>query len=396
MRKHSAVIIGGGAAGICAAISKARTGDSVIICEKMTQLGKKILASGNGRCNLLNDNFGEIYYNPVSRELVKSILVKFGKSEILNFFTGLGLETYLQDGRIFPITNQAASVLKVLEMELTRLSVPIEYDFDCGDVSFTKNGIVVSSQNGNTIMCQKVIITGGGKSYPALGADGSIYKVITQLGHTLIHPVPSVVPLVVKDSLCHNLQGQRIFAGTKSIIDGKKSDEVRGELLFTKYGLSGTCVLDVSEEISIAINRHHKSEVFIAIDMVPFLDKERLMLRLENRKREKALPDEMLVGILPNKISMALRDLFENGDIATAVNSLKEMRFKVINTKSWNEAEFTSGGINVNEIKPGTLESKLRKGIYFAGEVLDVNGKRGGYNLGWAWASGFVAGQTLK
>jgi len=396
MRKYSAVIIGGGAAGICAAISKAHTGDSVIVCEKMTQLGKKILASGNGRCNLLNDNFGEIFYNPISRELVKSILVKFGKPEILHFFNGLGLETYSQDGRIFPITNQAASVLKVLEMELTRLSVPIEYDFDCCDVTFTKNGIVVSSQNGNTIMCQKVIITGGGKSYPALGADGSIYKVITQLGHTLIQPVPSVVPLVVKDSLCHNLQGQRIFAGAKSIIDGKKSDEVRGELLFTKYGLSGTCVLDVSEEISIAINRHHKSEVFIAIDMVPFLDKERLMLRLENRKKEKVVPDEMLAGILPNKISIALRGLFENGDIPTAVNSLKETRFKVINTKSWNEAEFTAGGINVNEIKPGTLESKLRKGIYFAGEVLDVNGKRGGYNLGWAWASGFVAGQTLK
>jgi predicted Rossmann fold flavoprotein len=245
-------------------------------------------------------------------------------------------------------------------------------------------------------MCQKVIITGGGKSYPALGADGSIYKVITQLGHTLIQPVPSAVPLVIKDSLCHNLQGQRIFAGAKSIIDGKKSDEVRGELLFTKYGLSGTCVLDVSEEISIAINRHHKSEVFIAIDMVPFLDKERLMLRLENRKKEKVVPDEMLAGILPNKISIALRGLFENGDIPTAVNSLKEMCFEVINTKSWNEAEFTAGGINVNEIKPGTLESKLRKGIYFAGEVLDVNGKRGGYNLGWAWASGFVAGQTLK
>ena len=121
MEKYNTVVIGGGAAGICAAISKARTGDSVIICEKMTQLGKKILASGNGRCNLLNDNFSEFYYNPAARELVKSILSKFGKSEILDFFKDLGLETYSQDGRIFPITNQAASVLKVLEMELRRI-----------------------------------------------------------------------------------------------------------------------------------------------------------------------------------------------------------------------------------------------------------------------------------
>ena len=395
MEKYTTVVIGGGAAGICAAISKARTGDSVIICEKMTQLGKKILASGNGRCNLLNDNFDEVYYNPASRELVKSILSKFGKSAILDFFNGLGLETYSQDGRIFPITNQAASVLKVLEIELRRLSVPIEYNFDCRSISFSKNGVVVTSKNGNKISCQKVIITGGGKSYPALGSDGSIYEVVRQLGHTLIEPVPSAVPLVVKDSLCHYLQGQRIFAGARSIIDGRKSEEVSGELLFTKYGLSGTCILDVSEEISIAINRYHKKEVFIAIDMVPFLDKAQLMRKFAKRKKEKALPNEMLAGILPNKLCVAFKGLFENGDIEAAVDSLKEMRFKVVGTKSWNEAEFTAGGINVSEVNPETLESKLRNGIYFAGEVLDVNGKRGGYNLGWAWASGFVAGQTL-
>jgi hypothetical protein len=395
MEKYSTVVIGGGAAGICAAISKARTGESVIICEKMTQLGKKILASGNGRCNLLNDNLGEFYYNSSARDLVKSIFNKFGKFEILNFFTGLGLETYSQDGRIFPITNQASSVLKVLGMELRRLSVPIEYNFDCSSISFSRNDIVVTSKNGNKISCQKVVITGGGKSYPALGSDGSIYEVVRQVGHTLIEPVPSAVPLVIKDSLCHYLQGQRIFASARSIVEGERSDEVRGELLFTKYGLSGTCIFDISEEISIAINRHRKKDVFIAIDMVPFLDKEQLTRKLINRKNEKALPDEILAGILPNKLCIALKGLFGNGDIDAAVDSLKETRFKILGTKSWNEAEFTAGGINVNEVNAGTLESKLRKGIYFAGEVLDVNGRRGGYNLGWAWASGFVAGQTL-
>ena len=195
------------------------------------------------------------------------------------------------------------------------------------------------------------------------------------MGHTIVEPVPSAVPLVVKDSLCHLLQGQRIFAGARSIIDGRKSEEVRGELLFTKYGLSGTCILDISEEISIAINRQHKKDVFVAVDLVPFLNKEQLTSRLQNRKKEKATPDEMLVGILPNKLCVALKGLFENGDIDAAVNSLKDTRFKVSGTRSWNEAEFTAGGINVNEVNPGTLESKLQKGIYFAGEVLDVNGK---------------------
>ena len=395
MEKYEVVVIGGGAAGICAAISKARTGGSVIICEKTTQLGKKILATGNGRCNLLNDNFNETYYNHAARNLVKSIFYKFGKFEILGFFSSLGLEIYSQEGRIFPITNQASSVLKVLEIELRRLSVPVEYDFCCDQVSFSKSGIVVSSKNGKRIVCRKVIITGGGKTYPALGSDGSVYDIARQLGHTLVEPVPSAVPLVVKDNLCQALQGQRIFAAASIIIDGRKSEEVKGELLFTKYGLSGTCILDVSEEISIAINRQHKKNVFVAVDLVPFLNKEQLTSRLQNRKKEKAFADEMLVGILPNKLCVALKDLFENDDIDAAVNSLKDTRFKISGTRSWNEAEFTAGGISTDEVNTETLESKLHKGIYFAGEVLDVNGRRGGYNLGWAWASGHVAGQTL-
>jgi predicted Rossmann fold flavoprotein len=361
----------------------------------MMQLGKKILASGNGRCNLLNDNFSEIYYNPASIELVRSILVKFGKKEILEFFNGLGLETYSQDGRIFPVTNQAASVLKVLEMELRKLSVPVEYDFNCEDISFAKNGIIISSKNGKILTCQKVVITGGGKTYPALGSDGSTYDIAMKMGHTMTEPVPSTMPLMVKDTLCHYLQGQRISASIRSVIDGITSPEVRGELLFTNYGLSGICVLDISEEISIAINRYHKKDVYVTVDMVPFLDKEKLKQKLIHRKKEKIPPEEMLAGILPNKFCVALKGLFDNGDIDTIINSLKDRRFSVMATKSWNEAEFTAGGINVNEIIPGTLESKLRKGIYFAGEVLDVNGKRGGYNLGWAWASGFIAGQTL-
>ena len=395
MEKYATVVIGGGAAGICAAISQARSGHSVIICEKTSQLGKKILASGNGRCNLLNDNLSELNYNAAARDLVKSIFHKFGKSEILDFFGSLGLETYSQDGRIFPVTNQAASVLKVLEIELKRLSVPVELDFCCDGISFSKSDIVLSSKNGKRIYCRKVIITGGGKTYPSFGSDGSIYEIARQLGHTMIEPVPCAVPLVVKDSLCHILQGQRIFAGARSIIDGKKSEEIRGELLFTKYGLSGTCILDISEEISIAINRQHKKDVFAAVDLVPSLNKEQLISSLQNRKNQKVIPEEMLVGILPNKLCTAFKYLFEKGDINSAANSLKDTHFRVTSTRGWNEAEFTAGGINVNEVDSGTLESKLHKGIYFAGEVLNVNGRRGGYNLGWAWASGYVAGQTL-
>lgn len=221
-----------------------------------------------------------------------------------------------------------------------------------------------------------------------------MYEIALQLGHTIVEPVPSAVSVVVKDSLCHFLQGQRIFARVKSVIEGKIGNEAKGELLFTKYGLSGTCILDISEAISIAMNRHNKTEIFVYVDMVPFMDRERLENELAKRMKARLTDEEILVGILPNKLCVAFKDIFRDTDIEAAVNLLKNRRFKVQGTRGWNEAEFTSGGVNVDDVKPGTLESKLRKDVYFAGEILDVNGERGGYNLGWAWASGFVAGQT--
>jgi predicted Rossmann fold flavoprotein len=358
----------------------------------MPQLGKKILASGDGRCNLLNENFNESFYNPDARGLVKSVFDQTGKTEILDFFKSLGLHLYARDSRIFPLTNQSASVLKVLEMELHRLAVPVECSFNCSGITSSVEGISVQSAAGQQIEGDKVIITGGGKTYPAFGSDGSVYEIARKLGHSIIEPVPAVVPLVVKDALCQVLQGQRIFARAKSVVNGETGADAQGELLFTKYGLSGTCILDVSEGISIALNRLHNTEVFIEVDLVPFMEREQLKGELALRKKNGLQPVDMLVGILPNRCSVALKNILEANDLDIAVNLLKNRRFRVAGTRSWNEAEFTSGGINTAEVMTGTLESKVKKRVYFAGEVLDVNGKRGGYNLGWAWASGIVAG----
>jgi len=393
--EYKTAVIGGGAAGIVAAISCKRSGNPVVLCEKTSQIGKKILASGNGRCNLLNEDFDSKYYNQAARKLVTGIYSQFGKAQILSFFKGLGLGTFSKEGRIFPVTNQASSVLKVLEMELKKLSVAVEYGFKCMAVNTSKTVFNVVSESRKTIVSRNVILTGGGKSYPSYGSDGSIYEIARQLGHTIVEPVPSVVPLIVKDKLCYTLQGQRISARAKSQVNGKVGQEVEGELLFTKYGLSGTCILDVSEDISIAINREHKTNVHVVVDLVPFMSREQLKSELDNRKKLKFPVEDRLVGILPNKIAVALKDLFLDGNNDVAVENLKNQRFPVAGTRGWNEAEFTSGGVKVDEINPKTLESKLHNGLYFAGEVLDVNGKRGGYNLGWAWASGYIAGQTM-
>jgi predicted Rossmann fold flavoprotein len=392
MSKYSVVVIGGGAAGICAAITAARAGHSVVIVEKTAQLGKKILASGDGRCNLLNENFTADFFNPSARALVSSVISQYGKSDILDYFHELGLQVYSREGRIFPVTNQSASVLKVLEMELRRFEIPIEYNFACVEIKCSGAGFELIAASGGSVEGGKVVITGGGRAYPAFGSDGSAYDIARKLGHSIVEPVPAVVPLVVKDNLCQRLQGQRILAGAWSIVNNKTGEVVHGELLFTKYGLSGTCILDVSEAISIAINRDHRTDVEVAVDLVPFLSRDQLKNELTYRLRKSIPPAELLCGILPNKCAIALQPVFAADRLDMVVNALKNRRFKVMATRGWNEAEFTSGGINVAEIKLNTLESKMVRGIYFAGEILDVNGKRGGYNLGWAWSSGMTAG----
>jgi predicted Rossmann fold flavoprotein len=388
------VVIGGGAAGIVAAISKARQGAPVVICEKTSQLGKKILTTGNGRCNLLNDNLNENNYNESARTLVRTVFPRFGKSAIQEFFSGLGLHVYSQDGRFFPVTNQAATVLKVLEMELRRLDVPVRFGFNCNGVSVSGDNVLVSSQSREQIECRQVILTGGGKTYPATGSDGSIYQVAEQIGHRIVIPVPSAVPLVVKDDLCQLLQGQRIQAVVTTMIGGGKTEASGGELLFTRYGLSGTCILDISQSVSVALNREHIKTVRLSIDLIPSLDFGQLLRELENRHDSGMAAEDMLVGILPNKFCLALKGLFTANSLQAAARSLKSYPFVVFATRGWNEAEFTSGGVDVHDIDPYTLESKIKKHVYFAGEVLDVDGRRGGYNLAWAWASGYVAGLT--
>lgn len=396
MQAFKILVIGAGAAGIVAAIGAKRQNKSVLLCDRMQQPGKKILASGNGRCNLMNDRLAEDCYNPAARNMVRSVFSRFDKIEILSFFRDLGLEVFSEEGRVFPVTNQAASVLKVLELELRRLFVPLEMNFQVARLFESEGSFIAVSRSGHKIAADNVIICTGGRSYPALGSDGSGYELAKTFGHKLIEPVPVAVPLVVKMKLCHFLQGQKIPARAKAVIDNNIAAESRGDLLFTQYGLSGTAILDISRDISVRINRAHGKDACVKADLVPYLEKNDLKERLQKRLEKGVLPQDMLAGILPNKFCQVFSYLFKDNDMEEAANILKDMSFDVAATRGWNEAEFTAGGIDLAEVNADTLESKLKKGLYFAGEILDVDGKRGGYNLAWAWASGLVAGSTLK
>lgn len=392
-------VVGGGAAGLAAAISAARRGSRVVVCDRMPRLGKKILATGGGRCNLLPERLEASSFTTTSPSVVASVFGQFGPERILDFFKGLGLRTYSDGSRIFPVTNQAASVLSVLELEVRRLGIAVETNLEARSVG-RKSGIfsISAAGSGKKLEARSVVLAGGGRSYPALGSNGSCYELAAIFGHGIITPVPSAVPLIVKDRMCHVLQGRKIRARATGLIGGKPTESADGEILFTQYGLSGTAVLDISESLSAAIHRGGNPDTAVVLDLVPFMTASSLAAELSKRIREGWADSDLVAGILPDRFSslvsrwLAAEKRHTERAAETLAAALKAKRLPVSGTRGWNEAEFTSGGVDAREVDPRTLESVRRPGLYFAGEILDVQGPRGGYNLAWAWASGIVAG----
>jgi predicted Rossmann fold flavoprotein len=398
MRSFQVAVVGGGASGLTAAISAARAGAGVVICERSSRIGRKVLASGNGRCNLTNDRLDSSFYNPASRKLVDSVFSRFGNDSIKSFFRGIGLLMRSDEGRVFPVTNQAASVLKVLEDELVRLGVKVEKDFEVSDITSPKRAgsFCLSSTSGRSVEASSVVIACGGRSYPALGSDGAGYKLAERIGHKIVKPVPAAVPLTVKDPICHLLQGQKIEAAASCVVNGSVRMKAEGDLLFTRYGLSGTAILDISGAASIAIHREGEGDVQVEADMAPFMTETELESEISSRRSRRPGPADLLTGILPNKFSAAFRSEAQTKDPWRLVSSIKRRTFKVTGTRGWNEADFTSGGVDTASVDASTLASRMMPGVYFSGEVLDVDGRRGGYNLAWAWASGHVAGRMAS
>jgi predicted Rossmann fold flavoprotein len=397
-KRAEVAVVGGGAAGLTAAISAARRGATAVICDRMPRLGKKILATGGGRCNLSNDDVSPAAFTSSNRIVVASVLGRFGGEAVRDFFKGIGLEMVSEDGRIFPVTNQASSVLRLLENETRRLGVVAELGFEAVEIRLQGEAFSVLSGDGRAVEARSVILAGGGKSYPALGSNGSAYRLAQSFGHHLVPPVPSAVPVLVKDRMCHALQGLKTRARAASIIGGRTQETADGEVLFAQYGLSGTAILDVSESLSVAIHREGRTDTALILDLVPFLSRNVLASKFTKRMRDNWTDGDLGAGILPDRFGALLPFMIpagarDPGERASALAAaLKEKRFAVYGTRGWNEAEFTCGGVDAREVHPRTLESKLRKGVYFAGEILDVQGRRGGFNLAWAWASGFVAG----
>ncbi len=400
-------VIGGGASGLIVAIVARRRGAEVTIYEKTNRVGKKILATGNGRCNYTNMNMSMDRYHGKNVEKSEDVFNFFGLNDTLTFFEDLGIHTYVDEsGKVYPNSLQASSILDVLRYEVERLNILELTDFEVKELRKNKDKFSIIGKE-ETHNADKVILCCGGKSSPQLGSDGSGYKLAEIFGHNLIDPFPALVQLKLKGNYFKKITGVRFDGVVKGIEDKKVIREEEGEILFTEYGISGPPILQISRML---INEKNKGKtVYVLVDSFPQFNKVMLYDLLNDRFSKMAYKNlqDSLIGLINKKlISVVLSEAgFENfeqkekkcsklnkKEIYKIVDVLKEWKFEVIGHNTWEQSQVTAGGIDLLTVNNKTLESKKEKGLYLAGEILDVDGDCGGFNLQWAWSSGYTAG----
>lgn len=418
--KHDIMIIGGGASGIMAALCAKNYGADVAIMEGNDRLGKKILTTGNGRCNITNlsidaaiKNYIEkkesyMPYHSDNKDFFLSALSSFSVRNTIDFFNGLGLELVtLENGKMYPMSLQASSVLDVMRMALEELEIPIYTNYKAENIIASKNDFsILTKINGmeETFKCSKLILCAGGKAAPATGSDGSGYSLAKKLGHNIIAPHPALVQLKLNYKNLKALSGIKFDGFAEIFVEGESKRKEFGEILFTDYGISGPPILQLSRTASCNLGKR----VTIKINMLPDYSEEALENFIENRKAlfgHRSLYNSF-IGIINKKLLPILLKEAGITDIHKPLETLdwKEKKnlikllsaweFQVTDTNSFSSAQVTTGGIDTHQVSSSTLESKIVKNLYFAGEILDVDGDCGGFNLQWAWSSGYMAAKS--
>ncbi|SET08927.1 hypothetical protein SAMN05660297_01366 [Natronincola peptidivorans] len=401
------LVIGGGAAGLTAAIAAGRNGAKVTIIEKLDRVGKKILATGNGRCNFTNINMDLKFFHGENVRFAQGILQSFDVEQTISFFEYLGIAHKIEEGgKVFPMSDQAASVLDVLRYEIEELDIKEQCNSEVVSIQAKDKGFKLILKDKQTIEGDKVILTTGGKASPQLGSDGNGYLLAKSLGHRVIETIPALVQLKLKAPFLKALKGVK-FIGEAAII-GEESilRKEAGEILFTDYGISGPPILQLSRKAAEGLK--NKKKLYIQLDMFPHLQWEELLEMLQIRlgyQPQKAL-DFSFIGLLNKRlIPVVLKEAgiknpqkkcetISIDEIEKIVDQLKQWRIEIVDTQSWRNAQTTAGGLDVEDIDAKTMESKLIPGLYFAGEIVDIDGDCGGFNLQWAWSSGYIAGEA--
>lgn len=406
--KVNVLIAGGGAAGMMAAISAGRNGAKVTIVEKMNRPGRKLSITGKGRCNLTNTDDLEDFLSNIGPDprFLRNAFARFFRHQLIELFHELGLKTVIErGGRVFPENNSAPEVVNVMKKEFQRLGTEILINTIVEDILVQEGkakGVVVSKDK--IIEADRIILAMGGSSYPGTGSTGDGYQLARKLGHSVREPAPSLVPLITAGNIAQRLQGLTLKnVNARVFVEGKKAGEMFGEMLFTHFGLSGPIILSLSRQFNRAILENRKVE--ISIDLKPALDPETLDRRLlrDFSDHSKMHLKGILKGLLPSSLIPVCIEVLkinpekQAGQVTAEErkkirNWLKDFRLQVIGLRGYNEAIVTSGGVSTREIDPKTMESKLIKNLYFAGEIIDLDANTGGYNLQIAFSTGWLAG----
>jgi predicted Rossmann fold flavoprotein len=405
--KRNVIIIGGGAAGMVAAISSRRQGANVTILERNPRVGKKLLATGNGRCNFTNINTDVQYYNGNNTKFVYSALSAFSVEDTIRFFEKLGIQHKVEDaGKVFPMSGQASSMLDVLLYEIEQSGIQVDCNTYVTDLEKKGDKFVIHTEAGRTYKSDGVILATGGKAMPSSGSDGNGLELAERLGHRVTDIFPALVQLMLEGSYFKRIEGVK-FVGTAEVIYKNKTlAQDSGDILFTNYGVSGPPILQISRKAGELLNQNKKP--LLKVKIMDGMSKEEVGELI--RKRINLAPgkpiDFSFVGLINKRLIPVV--LKESGienlnqpasglpqyDINTIAHILTDWRFPIRGTKSWPSAQVTAGGIDTKEINPVTMESNLINGLYLAGEIMDIDGLCGGFNLQWAWSSGYLAGQN--
>lgn len=397
------VIIGGGASGLTAAILAARNGKDVTIIEKNNKCGKKILITGNGRCNFWNQDQNLNHYHSSTPNLIKNFITEERQNNVLEFFNSLGIVPKVKNGYYYPYSNQAASIQTALLLECQKLNINIINNVDVQEI--IKKDYFIINPNKENIKAKNIILATGSKAAPKTGSDGQGYELAKKLGHKIITPLPSLVQLKGDEPYFKNWSGIRCDVDTSLFIDNQFIKKESGEIQLTNYGLSGICIFNLSCLAAIALNNH--KQVAIKINFMPFTKEPKQYLQTLNKKTYKKTISELLEGFLHYKLvdiilkkshikrNIPLNTLSEN-ELNKLIQTLTNFEITILATHTLDHAQVCSGGIPLNEINSETLESIKIKNLYFTGEIIDIDGDCGGYNLGWAWMSGIVAGKNVK
>lgn len=407
---YDLAIIGAGASGLVCAISAAQNSDNlkIVLLENKDRVGKKILATGNGKCNLSNtdkDVVKNYYSNDI--HLVEKVFNVHNYENNISFFNNLGLVCRTDsEGRIYPYSQHSASVLDALRNECERLNIETKCSTKITDVKKEQGKFKIVTDNG-TIICSSLVIATGGMSY-VNGKELSGYDILKKLGHNVTKLYPSLVPLKAKFPI-KALKGIRFPATVTLCIDGKKVQSEQGEVQFTEQGLSGIAVMQLSQRISRGLAQRKKENYTILLDLMPGHSSKNIAEILQKKitTNGDASVVHLLHGIFHRMLSLTLiltalkTDIPENVSFLSAkqieaiIKTIKCFEFKIADTTGFANAQVTGGGARLNQFNAETMESTITSGLYAAGEVVDVVGACGGFNLNWAWSSGIIAGRSI-